>query len=146
MQKQVNPINQTQENGQKPHFWLFGSFKRGNLVTFEWSNSGYMMALSSPSFSSIKICNIKSILYTKLKKMAKNLIFGYLDHSKGAIWWLLNDLTQDIWWPFRAHHLVLSKSAISSQSYTPNSRKWPKTSFLAIWIIQKGQFGDFRII
>ena len=27
MQYQVDPTDQTQENGQKPHFWLFGSFK-----------------------------------------------------------------------------------------------------------------------
>ena len=27
MQYQVDPTDQTPENGQKPHFWLFGSFK-----------------------------------------------------------------------------------------------------------------------
>ena len=27
MQNQVSPIHQTQENGKKAHFWLFGSFK-----------------------------------------------------------------------------------------------------------------------
>ena len=30
----------------------------------------------------IEVCNIKSIQQTKLKIMAKNLIFGTLDHSK----------------------------------------------------------------
>ena len=43
-----------------------------------------------------------------------------------------------------AHHLVLSKYALSSQSDAPNSRKWPKTSFLAIWIIQNGIFMIFE--
>ena len=27
MQYQVNPTDQTQDNGQKPHFWHFESFK-----------------------------------------------------------------------------------------------------------------------
>ena len=81
-----------------------------------------------------------------IKKMAKNSIFGYLDHSKGAIWRILNDLTQDIWWSNWVYHSILSKYAISSQSNTSNSRKRPKTSFLAIWISQKGQFGDFWMI
>ena len=31
MQYQVDPTDQTEENGQKPHFWPFGSFKNGYL-------------------------------------------------------------------------------------------------------------------
>ena len=31
MQDRVKPLSQTQENGQKPHFWLFGSFKKAFL-------------------------------------------------------------------------------------------------------------------
>ena len=31
MQYQVDPTDQTQENGQKPHFWPFGSFKNAFL-------------------------------------------------------------------------------------------------------------------
>ena len=85
----VNPMHQTQENGQKTHFWLFGSLKKAFL--------------------------------------------GFL-----------NDPGRLIWWPNDAHHLVLSKYAISSQSDARNSRKWPKTSFLAIWIIQKGIFVIFE--
>ena len=34
------------------------------------------------TFCTITICNTKSIQQTKLKKMAKNLYFGSLDHSK----------------------------------------------------------------
>ena len=30
MQYQVEPTDQTQENGQKPHFWHFGSFKNAS--------------------------------------------------------------------------------------------------------------------
>ena len=41
-------------------------------------------------------------------------------------------------------HLVLSQYAISSRSNRPNSRKWPKTSFLALWIIQKCIFLIFE--
>ena len=32
MQYQVDPTDQTQETGQKPRFWLFGSFKND----FSW--------------------------------------------------------------------------------------------------------------
>ena len=56
----------------------------------------------------------------------------------------LNDPVWVIGWPTHAHHLVLSKYAIQSQSDVPNSRKWPITSFLAIWIIQKGIFLIFE--
>ena len=69
---------QTQENGQKHVFWLFGSFKKAFL-------------------------------------------------------WFLNDPAWAIQWPTHAHHLVLSKYAISSQSDAPNPRYRPKTD----WIIQK---------
>ena len=34
------------------------------------------------TFCTIIIYNIKSIKQTKLQKMAENLFFGYLDHSK----------------------------------------------------------------
>ena len=40
--------------------------------------------------------------------------------------------------------LFLSDYAISSWPDRPNSRKWPKTSFLAIWIIQKWFFMVFE--
>ena len=76
----VNPMHQTRENGPKPRFWLFGSFKK-------------------------------------------------------AFFWFLNDPAWVVWKPNRAHHLVLSKYAISSRSDAPNSRNWPKP----IWIIQKGR-------
>ena len=76
--------------------------------------------------------------------MAKNLIFGLLDHSKMDIcdlWMILHDL---VTLPKVGKHLVLSQSAISSRSNRPNSRKWPKTSFLALWIIQKCIFLIFE--
>ena len=89
MEYQVDPTDQTQENGQTPHFWLFGSFTK---------------------------------------------VFS----------WFLNDPAWLIRCPTHAYHLVLSEYAISSQSDAPASRKWPKTSFLAIWIIQKGIFLIFE--
>ena len=82
MQYQVVQTDQTAENGQKTHFWLFGSFKNPFLRFLNdplWPGN---LAEHWRTFSSIKICNIKSIGLTKVKKTAKNLIFGYLDHSK----------------------------------------------------------------
>ena len=35
MQYQVNPIHQTQENVQKPYFWLFGIIQKGIFLIFE---------------------------------------------------------------------------------------------------------------
>ena len=78
MQFEVDPMHRTQENGQKPCFWLFGSFKKAFL-------------------------------------------------------WLLNDPAWVIRWPTHAHHLVLSKYAISDCPNGPNPRKRSKTD----WIIQK---------
>ena len=153
----------------------------------------------TPSIS-IKICNIKSIQFINLIKMAQNLVFDYLDHSKrhfcdfqviqhgryngqimqtiyfyqhmhyqvnlmhqtqengqkSKFWlfgsfkksflWFLNDPAWVIWWKTHEHHLVLLKYPISSQSDAPNLRNWAKTSFLAIWIIQKGYFCGFWMI
>ena len=95
------------------------------------------VAKSWKTFSTMRICNIKSIQKTKLLKMAKNLIFGPLDHSIRHfrdVWMILHDL---VTLPNLGKHLVLSQYAISSRSNNANSRKWPKTSFLALWIIQK---------
>ena len=58
-----------------------------------------------------------------------------------AFWMILHDLVA---LPNVREHLILSKSAISSRSEVPNSKKWPKTSFLAIWIIQKWFFMVFE--
>ena len=55
--------------------------------------------------------------------MAKNLIFGYLDHSKWHFLWILNDPPWAIPWPTHAHHLVLAKYAISSRSEVRNAIK-----------------------
>ena len=152
MHYQVDPTDWTPENGQTPHFWLLGSFKKaflwffnnpawaiwqpncqnhlvlskyamlswsdapnsrkwpktsflaiwisqnGIFVVFEWSSMGDRMANSCTPFSSIKICNTKSIWCTKLKKKAKNLIFGYLDHSKRhfcGFWMILHGWHDD---------------------------------------------------
>ena len=76
--------------------------------------------------------------------LAKNLFFGSLDHSKMHLcdfWMILHDLAT---LPKVGKHLVLSQYAISSRSNRPNSRKWPKTSFLALWIIQKCIFVIFE--
>ena len=62
------------------------------------------------------------------------------DHSKVTkmyfcdLWMILHDL---VMLPKVGRHLVLSQYAISSRPSRPNYRKWPKTSFLALWIIQK---------
>ena len=44
----------------------------------------------------------------KWPKTAKNLIFGYLDHSKWHFWWILNDPAWAIWEPTCQDHLVQS--------------------------------------
>ena len=121
----------------KTLFWFFGSFKNSFLWSLNDPSWPGNIAESWKTFSTIKICNIKSIQQTKLLKMAKNLIFGSLDHSKmhfSDIWMILNDL---VTLPNIRKHLVLSQYPISSWSNRLNSRKWPKTSFFALWIIQK---------
>ena len=67
---------------QKSLFLAIWINQKGNFLIFEWSSMSYTMAKSCTPFSSIRICIIKSIRCTKLKKRSKNLIFGYLDHSK----------------------------------------------------------------
>ena len=81
---------------------------------------------------------------TRLQKMAKNVSFCPLDHSKMDFcdfWMILRDLVR---FPNVEKHLILSPYAISSRSKRPNSRKWPKTSILALWIIQKCVFVIFE--
>ena len=144
MQYQVDPTDQTPENGQKPLFWHFGSFKKDFSWLLNDPSQPGDLAESWKTFSTITICNIKSIQQTKLKKMAKNLFFGLFDHSKKHfcdLWMILHDL---VTLPKVGKHLVLSQSAISSRSNRPNSRKRPKTSFLALWIIQKCIFLIFE--
>ena len=146
MQYQVDLPDQSPENSQKPHFWTFGSFKKAFLRSLYDPSWPGNIAESWKTFSTITICNIKAIQHTKLKKMAKNLFFGYLDHSKRHFLWCLNDPAWRIWQSTCQDHLVESKYAIWSLSDAPNSRKWSKTSFLAIWIIQKGIFCDVWMI
>ena len=78
MQYQVNPTDQTRENGQKPPFWLFGSFKNAFLMIFEWSSMMHIMAKLLRPFSIMKICNMKSIRVTKPKIWTPK----WMDHSK----------------------------------------------------------------
>ena len=129
---------------RKPHFWLFGSFKNAFLICLNDPSWPGNVAECWKTFSTIMICNIKSIQQIKLQKMAENLFFGSLDHSKmhfSDLWMILHDL---VMLPNVGKHLVLSQYAISSRSNRPNSRKWPKTSFLALWIIQKCIFVTFE--
>ena len=51
-------MNQSQENGWKPHFWLFGSFKKAFLWflndpawLIRWSNRAYHLVLSKYAIS-----------------------------------------------------------------------------------------------
>ena len=89
MQHQVDPTDQSPEIGQKPLFWLFGSFK-------------------------MHFCDI---------------------------WMILHDLVMFL---NAGIHLIRLHYAISGLSNRPKSRKWPKTSFLALWIIQKCVFVTFE--
>ena len=81
---------------------------KGIFLIFECSIMTDTMAKWYWPFSSIIICNIKSIRCTEVKKMAKNIVFGYLDHSKrhfSDFWMIHYDWYK---WPNRAHHLFLS--------------------------------------
>ena len=144
MQHQVDQTDQSPENDRKPLFWLFGSFKNAFLWHLNDPSWPGNVAECWNSFSTILMCNIKSIRQTKLHKMAKNLFFGTLDRSKMDfcdLWMVLNGLVTS---PKTVKQLVLSQYAISGRSNRPNSRKWPKTSFLALWIIQKCNFVIFE--
>ena len=131
-------------NGQKPSLCRFGSFKNAILSVLNDPSQPGNCAKCWKPFSSITICSIKSIPQTKILDMAKNLFSGNLDHSKMDFydfWMIQLDL---LTLPKVGKHLVLSQYAISSRSNRPNSRKWPKTSFLAFWIIQKWIFVIFE--
>ena len=67
---------------QKNIYWLFGSLKNGFLWFLNDPSQPGKIAKCRKTFNYITICNIKSIQETKLQKMAKNLYFGSLDHSK----------------------------------------------------------------
>ena len=79
MQYQVNLIHQTEENGQKADFWLFGSFKNeflnDSLSVKRWPNGVHYLVLSEYAISS-------QAATTNSRKWQKKLIFGYLDHPK----------------------------------------------------------------
>ena len=77
---------------QKTLFWPLGSFKKAFLRILNDLSWPGNLAESWKTFSTITICSIKSIQQTELQKMAKNLIFGSLDHSKmlfSDIWTIL---------------------------------------------------------
>ena len=77
-------------------------------------------------------------------KNGEKHFFTSLDHFKMhffAFWKIPHDLLQ---LSIAEKHFVLSLYAISSRSNTPNSRKWPKTSVLGLWIIQKCIFVIFE--
>ena len=122
MHYQVNRTDQAWENGLKPPFRMLGSFQMHFCNLLMILHGLVPLPKCAKAFSTFTICNIKSIQLTKLKIMAKNLIFGTLDHSKMLFWdcWMILHhlvvlLNGEI-------HIVLSSYAISSQSNRPNSR------------------------
>ena len=116
-------------------FWPFLAFKNAFLWLLNDPSPSNNLAESWKTFSIITICNIKSIQQTKLQKMAKNLYFGSLDHSKMRFCDFRMTLYDKAMLPNVEKHLVLSQYATSSRSNRPKSRNWSKTSFLALWII-----------
>ena len=116
-------------------FWPFLAFKNAFLWLLNDPSPSNNLAESWKTFSIITICNIKSIQETKLQKMAKNLYFGSLDHSKMRFCDFRMTLYDKAMLPNVEKHLVLSQYATSSRSNRPKSRNWSKTSFLALWII-----------
>ena len=120
----------TQENGQKPCFWLFGSFKTACFWflndpawVIRWHTHAHHLVLSNMQYQ------VELMLQTQEKGQKPG--FWLLGSFKKAFFWFLNDPAWALPWLAHAHQLVLSKYAISSQSNAPNSSKWPKTWFLA---------------
>ena len=142
MQYQVNLIHQTQEIDQNLIFRFLDHSKR-HFVIYEWSSTSVTIGQSCTLFISMIIHTFKSIRLSEFKKMAKRNLLATWTIQKGILWFL-NAQTLVILWPKHENHLVLLKYAILSQSDAPNSKKWPKTSFLALWIIQKGIFVIFE--
>ena len=77
----------SQSGAPRSKKWPYTSFlamriiQKGIFEIVEWSSMVHTMATSSRPLSSIKICNIKSNQWIKLKKMAKNLIFCSFLHN-----------------------------------------------------------------
>ena len=146
MQFEVDPMHLTQKNGQKPNFWLFGSFKKA----FLWFLNDPVWAIWEYESPLVKIIYYNHNMQFKVDRMLLTQGNGQKPHFwlfglfKKAFLWFLNDPPWLIWWPHDAHHVVLSKYAMSSRSDDPNSRNWQKASFLAILIIQKGIFPIFE--
>ena len=59
MQYQLDPTDQTQDNGRKPHFGHFGSFKNAFLGLLNDPSRQGDDAKCWNTFSSVTICNIK---------------------------------------------------------------------------------------
>ena len=77
-QFQANPMHKTQENDQNVIFCYLDHPKR-HFCDFWMSVT---IGQSCTPFISMIIRYFKSIRLSEIKKMAKKLIFGYLDHSK----------------------------------------------------------------
>ena len=153
-------MDQTGENGQKRHFLQFRSSINllasnnpvvGKKIKNCWEIDSNYSTLQMETFGHLWK---KSFLKFCIKIFSKSVILTQDNGQKAyflAIWviqkaflWLLNDQAWVIHWPKHANYLVLLKYAISSQSDAPNSRKWPRSLFLAIWIIQKSIFVIFE--
>ena len=142
MQYQVDPTDQSRKNGQKPCFWLFGSFKH----TFLWHLNGpswpINLAEGWRTSSAITICNIISIQQTWVKKMTKNLYFGSLDHSKihfCEFWMILYE---------RYYSPVVSTIKISSMKHIRPAKlkKIAKNLYFGSLDHSKMHFFDFWMI
>ena len=114
------------------------------IVIYEWSfmhdlvtlpNIGKHLALSQYAISSRSN-------RPNSRNGQKPLLVLWIIQNCFFFWMVLHDL---VMLPNVGKHLVISKYAISSQFNRPNSRKWPKTSFLAFWIIQKCIFVTFDL-
>ena len=85
------------------------------------------IAKSWTLFRTIEICNMKSIRWTKLKKMAKNLFFGPLDHSKMHFlifeWSIMSKMIAKLLRPFGIIKICNMKS-IRSIKVEKMARNW----------------------
>ena len=89
MQYQVDPTDQTPENGQKIFFWLFGSFESAFLSFLDALSLPGSVAICWETFSTITICNIMSIKQTKVH--GQKILFWPFESFKNAFFRFLND-------------------------------------------------------
>ena len=80
-----NKIQTNEKLNMAKRKWQKKAFFALNYADYAWlimRNMSDIAAISLKQLSTYQICIIKLIRCSKHEKMANNLVFGYLDHSK----------------------------------------------------------------